>query len=328
MMNYDLVIVGAGPAGLGCAISAIKRKLNILLIDKGNVVNSIINFPVNMTFFSTADLLEIHDIPFNSMNFRPYRTEAVRYYHGLVKHFDINTETLATVQSVEKKSSNFEISYYKSGQKIKVISRKVIISTGFFDNANLLNVDGEKLQHVSHYYKEALNHFNQDVVIVGGKNSAVEAALELHRTGARVSLVHRRNTIEESVKYWILPDIQNRIKETGIKAYLNSQVTMISPEFVEINRNNKLEKLPADAVYLLTGYHPDITLLKKIGVQFDLSSLEPKIDDHSLESNISGLYLAGSLISGRNANRVFIENSREHGDIIITQNYNILTLII
>ncbi len=318
MLKYDIVIVGAGPAGLGCAISAIKRKLNILLIDKGNVVNSIINFPVNMTFFSTTDLLEIHNVPFNSMNFRPNRTEAVRYYQSLIRHFNISTETLATVESIEKKENNFEISYSKSGQKKTIYSRKVILATGFYDNANLLNVEGEDLDHVSHYYQDPLRHFDQDVVIVGGKNSAVEAALDLHRTGARVSLVHRHSSIEESVKYWILPDIKNRIHEGSIEVYLISQVRKITPEFVEITNKHETKKLPANAVYLLTGYHPDIFLLKKIGIHFDQYSLEPKINTDSLESSLSGLYLAGSLIAGRNANRIFIENSREHGEIILS----------
>jgi thioredoxin reductase (NADPH) len=318
MNSFDLIIIGAGPAGLGCAISAVKRELNVLLMDKGNIVNSIINFPVNMTFFSTADLLEIHDIPFNSMNFRPNRTEAVRYYHSLVKHFDIPTETLATVNIVEKNGDNFEVLYTKSGRSKQISSKKVIFATGFFDNANRLNIEGENLNHVSHYYLDALQHFNQNVVIVGGKNSAVEEALELHRTGARVSIVHRRNEINESVKYWILPDIQNRIKETSIEAYLNSHVTKITPEFVEIESGNSTKKIPADAVYLLTGYHPEISMLEKIGIQFDQNSLEPRINNASLESNIPGLYIAGSLIAGRNANKIFIENSREHGELILS----------
>ena len=318
MIKYDVVIVGAGPAGLGCAISAIKHDLNILLIDKGNVVDSIINFPVNMTFFSTADQLEIHNMPFTCMNFRPNRTEAVRYYHSLVSHFKIPVETQATAESIDKKDDNFEVSYIKSGHQKIIISKKVVLATGFYDNPNMLNIEGENLQHVSHYFHDALKHFNQDVVVVGGKNSAVEAALELHRTGARVSLVHRRPAIKESVKYWILPDIENRISEKSIKAYLNSKVHRITPEFVEIISNNKNKKISANAVYLLTGYHPNISLLKRIGIKYNKKSLVPIFDPKSLESNIPGIYLAGSLIAGRNANRIFIENSREHGHLILS----------
>ena len=318
MKKYDIVIVGAGPAGLGCAISAILHDLNILLIDKGNVVDSIIRFPVNMTFFSTADQLEIHDIPFTSLNFRPNRTEAVRYYQSLVRHFNISVETQATVELVKKNGGNFDVSYVKSGHTKIINSEKVILATGFYDNPNILNIEGENLQHVSHYYHDALKHFNQDVVVVGGQNSAVEAALDLHRTGARVSLVHRRSAIKKSVKYWILPDIENRISEKSIKAYLNSHVHTITPEFVEIIGNKKKRRLPATAVYLLTGYHPDTLLLDKIGIQYDKKSLEPKFNPKSLESNISGIYLAGSLIAGRNANRIFIENSRDHGRLILS----------
>ncbi len=318
MKNYDVVIVGAGPAGLGCAISAVKRNINVLLMDKGNVVSSIIDFPVNMTFFSTADALEIHDMPFNSMNFRPNRTEAVRYYHSLVKHYNISTETLATVTKVAKKDVGFEIHFIKSGLNEIITSKKVVIATGFYDNPNRLEVEGEDLEHVSHYYMDPLRNFDQDVVIVGGKNSAVEAALELHRTGARVSIVHRRNAIKESVKYWVLPDIENRIKEKSITAYLNSTVKKITHAFVEIENGYGNQKLPASAVYLLIGYHPDVSLLDKIGVQFDKKSLVPVIDPKSLESNIEGLYLAGSIIAGRNANKIFIENSREHGETILS----------
>jgi thioredoxin reductase (NADPH) len=318
MNSYDVVIIGAGPAGLGCAISAVKRNMNALLMDKGNIVNAIINFPVNMTFFSTADALEIHDIPFNSMNFRPNRTETVRYYHSLVKHFNISTETLATVSKVVKKEAEFEIHFIKSGKNHKIISKKVIIATGYYDNPNRLEIEGEDLDHVSHYYKDPLQNFDQDVVIVGGKNSAVEAALELHRIGARVSIIHRRNAIKESVKYWVLPDIENRINEKSIKAYFNSRVKRITPEFVEIENEQGTINIPASAVYLLTGYYPDITLLQQIGINFDRNSLEPVVHPKTLESNIEGIYLAGSLIAGRNANKIFIENSREHGEIILS----------
>jgi thioredoxin reductase (NADPH) len=318
MKSYDVVIVGAGPAGLGCAISAVKRNINVLLMDKGNVVNAIIDFPVNMTFFSTADALELHNMPFNSMNFRPNRTETVRYYHSLVKHYNISTETLATVTSVAKKGDIFEIHFLKSGVNQIILSKKVVIATGFYDNPNRLEVEGEDLDHVSHYYRDPLTNFDQDVVIVGGKNSAVEAALELHRTGARVSIVHRRKAIKESVKYWVLPDIVNRINENSIKAYLNSRVKRITNEYVEIENGHGIQKIPASAVYLLTGYHPDISLLDKSGVHFDKKSLEPVIDPKSLESNIDGLYLAGSIIAGRNANKIFIENSREHGEKVLS----------
>jgi len=227
MKNYDLVIVGAGPAGLGCAISAIKRKFNLLLIDKGNIVNSIINFPTNMVFFSTSDVLELDNIPFNSREIRPNRVEAIKYYQSLSRHYNIPVETNAQVDSITKKEGVFTIGYYQYAKRFYISSRAVIIATGFYDNPNLLGVQGENLSHVSHYYKEAFQHYNQDVVVVGGKNSAVEAALDLHRHGARVTLIHRKSEIGESVKYWVMPDIMNRINEGSIKTSLNTTVTEI-----------------------------------------------------------------------------------------------------
>jgi thioredoxin reductase (NADPH) len=194
----------------------------------------------------------------------------------------------------------------------------VILATGFYDNPNRLDIPGEESAHVSHYYSEPYQYFGKKVVVVGGKNSAVEAALDLHRHGAEVILVHRRSQIQESVKYWILPDIENRIKEGSIKAYFDSQVKKIDTKSITIHTNGESHKIEADAVFLLTGYHPDITLLKRCGVSYDADSLEPDVDKSTLESNIGGLYIAGSLIAGRNANRIFIENSRDHGPQIIS----------
>jgi thioredoxin reductase (NADPH) len=317
MKTYDVIIIGAGPAGLGCAISAVKRNLEVLLIDKGNIAQSIIDFPINMTFFSTADLLELHDIPFNSMNFKPNRIEAVRYYQNLVRFFNIPTLTKTIVQKLERNKTDFNIHYSRAAKQSEISSKKVIIATGFYDNANLIGVDGENLDHVSHYYKDPLKHFNQDIVIVGGKNSAVIAALELHRSGANVSIIHRKSNFKESVKYWILPDIENRIAEQSISAYFDSEVSRITTEFVEFKNKNGKNKITADAVYLLTGYHPDTSLLDQIGARYHQDSLEPEIDNQTLESTIPGLYLAGSFIAGRNANKIFIENSRHHGDMIL-----------
>ncbi len=318
MKNYDLVIIGAGPAGLGCAISAIKRKKNILLIDKGNVVNSIINFPTNMIFFSTSDVLELHDIPFNSMEIRPNRVEAVKYYQSLVRHFNIPLETGAMVESVTKKDGEFTILYLKRENRYHISSKAVILATGFYDNPNLLGIKGEDLDHVSHYYKEAYQHYNQDVVVVGGKNSAVEAALDLHRHGARVTLVHRKSEIRDSVKYWVIPDIMNRINEGSIKISFNTTLTEILPDHVRVRDEKGQKELKADAVYLLIGYHPDTNLLKSSGIQFDSETLESAIDQTTSESNVKGLFLAGSLVAGRNANKIFIENSRKHGEKILT----------
>ena len=318
MKNYDLVIIGAGPAGLGCAISATKRNMKLLLMDKGNIVNSIINFPTNMVFFSTTDVLELDNIPFNSREIRPNRVEAIKYYQSLSRHFNIPVKTNAMVNSITKKEGIFRITYLKSAKQFHISSNAVVLATGFYDNPNLLGIPGEDMNHVSHYYKEAFQHYKQDVVVVGGKNSAVEAALDLHRHGARVTLIHRKSEIGESVKYWIMPDIMNRINEGSIITSLNTTVTEIMPDHIRVKDKNNQKEIKADAVYLLTGYHPDTRLLKSCGVKFDLETLESEIDQNSLESNVEKLFLAGSLVAGRNANKIFIENSREHGEKILT----------
>jgi thioredoxin reductase (NADPH) len=315
---YDLIIIGAGPAGLTCAIAAQKRKIDYTVLEKGNVVNAVINFPVDMTFFSTADQLTLADIPFNSQNFRPSRTEAVRYYQGLVTYFGLQIMKNSNVVQLIPDKNKFKIIYERRSEKHKLVAKNVIVATGFYDNPNLLGIPGEDLPHVSHYFDDPLRYFNQNVVVVGGKNSAVEAALELFRSGANVTMVHRKNELKESIKYWVLPDIQNRISEGSIKACLNSELIRISDDSVTLMQSGKNISLPADAIFLMTGYHPDIRLIEHAGVAYDKDSLEPDINEQTLETNIKGFYLAGSIIAGRNANRIFIENSRAHGNMIIT----------
>ena len=221
-------------------------------------------------------------------------------------------------EEISKVHEDFEVSYRKNNKQFRIKTKKVILATGFYENPNMLDINGEELEHVSHYYREPYDHYGQDVIVVGGKNSAVEAALDLHRNGARVTIVHRRQEIKESVKYWVLPDIQNRINEGSIKSYTNAYLKLIRPGFVEMCTKDGIKELPADAVYLLTGYHPDSSIFNVCNVEFDPQTLEPRVNSDSLESSQSGLYLAGSLIAGRNANKIFIENSREHGEIILS----------
>jgi thioredoxin reductase (NADPH) len=320
--KYEIVIIGAGPAGLACAIEAQKNDLDYVVLEKGNVVNAIIDYPVNMTFFSTADQLTLDDIPFNSQNFRPTRTEAVRYYQGLVSYYKLKVRMHTRVLGLGKEGESFKINTEVFGKKSEIRSKKVIVSTGFYDNPNRLNITGEDLPHVSHYFDDALRYFNLNVVVVGGKNSAVEAALELFRSGANVTMIHRRGELRESIKYWILPDILNRIAEGSIKAYLNSNLAGITETHVRFDQNGDSLEIPADAVFLLTGYHPDIRMIEDAGVKYDKKTLEPEIDEKTLESNIRDLYLAGAIIAGRNANRIFIENSRDHGKMIISDIIN------
>ncbi|MFC2089083.1 NAD(P)-binding domain-containing protein, partial [Calditrichota bacterium] len=244
---YDIGIIGAGPAGIGCALTAKKENLKTVMIDKGNIVNSIIGFPQNMTFFSTADLLELNNIPFTSTSFRPTRNETIKYYQGIVKAFKLPFILDSNVQTITKVKSGFKIEYLKNGKLENIQSRAVIIATGFYDNPNKLNIPGEDLPHVSHYYSEPFSFFGKKVIVVGGKNSAVEAALELYRFGAEVTMVHRKAEIKENVKYWILPDIQNRIKAGEIKIFLNAELKEIQNNMVVINSNGKLKSVSADA---------------------------------------------------------------------------------
>ena len=317
MNHYDVIIIGAGPAGIGCAISAVKRDLQTLLIEKGNVANSIINFPAQMTFFSTASELELHGVPFNSQGLKPERIEAVKYYQSLIRYFKIPVAAMTRVKGLQKKNGSFRILAEKDNSEVQMAARFVILATGFYDNPNELDIPGESLPHVSHYYREPFEHFNQNVIVVGGKNSAVEAALDLHRHGAKVSLIHRRPEIKESVKYWVLPDIENRIKEGSISVFLSARLTRILPGSVEIKHEHKTTRLAAEAVYLLTGYHPDLSLLAQSGAVYEKDALIPAVDPDTLEASTENLYVAGSLLAGRNANRIFIENSRAHGEMIL-----------
>jgi thioredoxin reductase (NADPH) len=268
-----------------------------------------------MTFFSTADQLELHNIPFTSTGFRPTRNEAIKYYQGLIRYFNIEVNSGYNVTRVTRSSDAFTLLAAESGDTIR--ARHVILATGYYDNPNKLDIPGEDMQHVSHYYSEPYRYFGGEVVIVGGKNSAVEAALELYRSGAKVTMVHRREKIEESVKYWILPDLQNRIAEGAIRSYFNAEIVAIHEKAVTILQGGKKQNIPVDAVLLLTGYHPNVQLLRDSGIRFDSGTLVPEVSKDSLESHISGLYIAGSLLAGKNANKIFIENSREHGEIIL-----------
>lgn len=269
MEKNKLVIIGAGPAGLACAIAATRRNLPVVLMDKGNVVESIIRFPVNMTFFSTPEQLEIGEIPFSSSALRPTRSETIRYYHRLADYYQLPFLSGCRVNSVVKSGSDFTIDYMTvTGQARTLAAENVVIATGFFDNPNLLGIPGEDLPHVSHYYQEPFDYFGKNVVIVGGKNSAVEAALDLHRHGAKVTMVHRKSELKESIKYWVLPDILNRITEGSIDALLDSRVERIRSTDVAVVQSGKQITINADAVLLLTGYHPSTELLRSAGAVF------------------------------------------------------------
>ena len=313
----DILIVGAGPAGLATAIAARQAGLSHVLIEKGALVNSILNFPRNMVFFTTPDLLEIGGLPFTTPFEKPTRVEALRYYRRVTEAFDLQVQLHEKVTSIDRGTDLETATSRPDGVRKSYHSRFVVVATGYYDNPNMLRVPGEDLPHVSHYYTEAHPYYRQRVVVVGGKNSAAEAALDLWRSGARVTLVHRGSRLGDAIKYWVKPDIENRIKEGSIEARFGARVVEIRNSSVVVESDGASDEIPADAVFLLTGFRPDVELLRRAGVRVDETTLAPVHDPETLESNVPGLYLAGAVVSGRETNRVFIENGRFHGKLIL-----------
>ncbi|WP_027138844.1 YpdA family putative bacillithiol disulfide reductase [Gaetbulibacter saemankumensis] len=307
--NLDILIIGAGPIGIACALECKKRNWNYLVIEKGALTNSLFNYPKNMTFFSTSEKLEINDIPFISNNPKPNRDEALEYYRRVVTSNNLNIHLYETVEAVNKENDEFQISTNKK----KYISKRVIIATGFYDIPKLLHVSGEELPKVTHYYKEAHNYSLQHVIVVGASNSAVDAALEIWRKGGRVTMVVRGESIGERVKYWVRPDIINRIKEGSIDAYFNSEIKKIGTDTVDIETPNGLITIPNDYVVALTGYLPNFKLLEQCGItSSDDEKHIPTYNTNTMESNVPGLFLAGVICGGKETHKWFIENSRIH----------------
>ncbi|MGK7397727.1 MAG: YpdA family putative bacillithiol disulfide reductase [Candidatus Cyclobacteriaceae bacterium M3_2C_046] len=315
MKTLDVVIIGAGPCGLACGIEAANEQLDYLIIDKGSITESIRRYPVNMTFFSTSENIEIGDLPFVSMGMRPNRIEALKYYRKVVNHFNLNLELFTTVTAIHKEKEYFSI--FTSKQKF--IARKIILATGYYDVPRYLNIPGEDLPHVSHYYDEAYKYSKTKVLVVGGANSAIETALDLYRNDAKVSLVHMFDTLDKRAKYWIVPDLENRIKKQEITAYFQSVLTRIEPgkAFIKNLLTEEEKELRAEFVFLMTGYRPDADFLQKVGINLEGENLIPQINSDTYESNIPGIYLAGSIIGGEETAKIFIENGREHGKTIV-----------
>lgn len=310
----DVIIIGGGPIGLACGIEAKRKNLNYLILEKGVLVNSLFHYPVNMTFFSTSELLEIGEVPFVSTNKRPTRNESLEYYRRVVTSFGLNIHLFEKVTGVEKHEEIFNVQSEKSNYK----SRNIVIATGFYDIPYLLNVKGEDMPKVKHYYDDPHFYAFQKVVVVGAANSAIDAALETWRKGADVTLVIRGEEISQRVKYWVRPDILNRIKEGSIKVYYNSEVTEIREHEIDIKTPEGLITIPNDWVLAMTGYQPNLEFLRSAGIQIaDDKDLQPAYDESNYESNVKGLYLAGVVCGGLNTHRLFIENSREHAQIIM-----------
>jgi thioredoxin reductase (NADPH) len=327
----DLLIVGAGPSGLAAAIAARRCGLDAAVLEKGVLVNSIFHFPVHMVFFTTPELLEIGGLPLVTPYEKPTRLEALRYYRRVVDAFGLAIAFHEEVIGIDREDGLFVVRSVArapgsagpgagapADARRERRARAVVLAIGYYDHPNRLGVPGEDLPHVSHYYTDAHPYYRQRVVVVGGRNSAAEAALELFRGGAHVTLVHRGVALGDTIKYWVRPDIENRFKEGSIGARFESRVVEISPEAVAVERDGTRETLPCDAVFLLTGYHPDVSLMRRAGVQCDDDSLAPTLDAETFETNVPNLFVAGGAVAGRHTGNIFIENGRFHGERIVS----------
>ncbi|MFL2996857.1 MAG: YpdA family putative bacillithiol disulfide reductase [Cytophagales bacterium] len=315
-MKFDLCIIGAGPIGICCAIEAKKNNLSYVIIDKGCLVNSLYNYPKNMTFFSTSDKLEIGGVPFISHNSKPTKSEALEYYRRVVSSWKLDINLYEEVNKITKKE-NFEVVTSKG----KYISKNVIVSTGFYDLPYKLNVPGEDLDKVKHYYDEPHPYFGMKVAVVGAANSAVDVALETYRKGAEeVTMIVREPNLSESVKYWVKPDVENRISEGSIKSYFNSNIKSIENKSITISTPDGEVVIKNDFVLAMTGYQPDFSFLERIGIIIgDDEYTTPFHNPDTMETNVNGIYLAGVICGGLKTNKWFIENSRDHSKIIIEE---------
>jgi thioredoxin reductase (NADPH) len=318
METYDIICIGAGPTGLATAIEARRAGMRPLVIDKACLCNSIFHYPVNMVFFTTPELLEIGDLPLVCAAEKPTRVEALKYYRRAAEHYALELRLYERVLRVDGFDGNFTVvTMTEKGAQQRYLAKKIAVATGYYDLPNLLGVPGEVLPHVAHYYSEPHEYWNQGVVVIGGKNSAAEAALDLYRNGARVTLVHRGKDLGASIKYWVRPDIENRIKAGQIQALLEARVEEITKDEVVIEQQAQTKRIAAKQVFALTGYHPDYSFIEGLGVRLDPESRRPALDPKTLESNVPGIHLAGVVTGGRHTGEIFIENGRFHGKQII-----------
>lgn len=312
--RFDAVIVGAGPTGLACGIELKKRGLHAVLLEKGCLTNSLYNYPTQMVFFTTPELLEIGGIPMTSLNEKPVRIEALKYYRRVAEHYNLDIRQYTPVEGFSGHDGDFTVhARGRDGVARDFRARKVILATGYYDKPNELGVPGEELPKVLHYYKEPHPYYDHDVLVVGAKNSAAIAALELHWTGARVTLAHRGGELSGSIKYWIKPNLENRIKSGEIRAYFNSTVKEIRQAEVVLNTPAGEITMANDFVFAMTGYRPDTEFLERHGIAFDPETRRPRLNAETLESERPGVYLAGVLVAGMHTNEIFIENGRFHG---------------
>jgi thioredoxin reductase (NADPH) len=312
MQQVDAIIIGGGPCGLSAAIELQNVGLNPIVIEKGNVVNAIYNYPTHQTFFSTSEKLAIGDVPFIIEERKPKRNQALVYYREVVKAKKVQVNRFETVHSVEKVEKHFIVKTSKATYETPY----VVVATGYYDQPNELEVEGEQLPHVFHYFKEAHPYFDTDVVIIGGKNSAVDAALELNKAGARVTVVYRGSEYSTSVKPWILPEFDALIRNGEITMLFNTNVEKIDEEYVSVSTNGDPKMLKADFVFAMIGYHPNHDFIRAMGVEMDAETGRPQFNPETMETNVDHLFIAGVLAAGNNANEIFIENGRFHGGLI------------
>jgi thioredoxin reductase (NADPH) len=311
---FDLLVVGAGPTGLACAIEAQRSGFRTVLVDKGCLCNSLFHYPAHMTFFTTSERLEIGGIPFPTPNAKPTRDEALQYYRLVAAYYKLDVRQYQCVKRVTGTDGAFSVhTEDRFGRPGTLGARKLVVSSGYYDLPNYMNIPGENLSKVHHYYVDPHPYFEMDVAVIGGKNSAAIAALELWRSGARVTLIYRGPGVTPNVKYWIKPDIENRIKDGEVKAFFNTNVLEITPDAVLLDTPNGSVSIPNDFVFAMTGYHPDFTFLENLGVLFEGPDKLPRCNPETLESNVPGIYLAGVVVAGARTSEIFIENGRFHG---------------
>src|SRR5690348_14712149 len=326
--SADVVVVGAGPTGMASAIEAQRAGFSVMLIDKGCLVNSLFHYPSNMTFFTTPELLEIGGIPFPSPNQKPTRQEALEYYRNVAQHYELDVRQYQEVLTVTGYDGAFHMATRdRNDHEHEYTAKKIVVATGYYDRPNYMSIPGEDLPKVMHYYREPHPYFDMDVLVVGAKNSAAIAALELWRRGARVTLVHRGPGIHQNVKYWIKPDIENRIKNGEVTAYFNSCVLEVKAEVVRIKTPEGEKLLKNDFVFALTGYHPDYEFLESLGIELTHPEMRPVCDPTTFESNVPGIYVAGVIVAGSRTSEIFIENGRFHGERIAADLKNKLSAL-
>ena len=322
MPDIDVAIIGGGPSGLAAAIECTKNDLSYVVIEKGSIVDAIRRFPINMVFFTTPNLLEIGELPLVCSREKPTRLEALKYYRRAAEFYRLRTKLYARVDAVRRINGHFQVeSSFMRGQvgtPEPITAKKLVVATGYYDNPNYLGIPGEDLPKASHYYVEAHPYYGLDVAVIGGGNSAAETALDLFRSGVKVRLIHRNKEMSTHIKYWVRPDINNRISRGEIEAHLETEVEAILPDKLELkNKKGERYTIPNDAVLALTGYRPNYTFLESMGITIDNESGKPHTDPETCETNVSGIYLAGGIVAGRQTNKIFIENGRFHGQKIV-----------